>query len=143
MWCDRVLQNCKKTKILWWVNKPNRWEWYSYSHVLNVEITKAGDNSPTSFCLDYNQPQRKRNNKRTKSAQTLASTDGDTGNAFKDLLASSPDLQSEHRNWSNFFASSMVMPIHEGWNLKKSTNVIRKQEHHQYLQRYFHKFHNF
>ena len=29
---------------------------------------------------------------------TFASTDGDTGNEFKDLLASSSDEQSEHMN---------------------------------------------
>lgn len=50
---------------------------------------------------------------------TLASTDGDTGNVFKDLLASSSDEQSEHKKCSNFFASSMVIPIQEGWNLQK------------------------
>lgn len=48
------------------------------------------------------------------SILTLASTDGDTGNAFKDLLASSSDEHSEHKKCSNFFASSMVIPIQEG-----------------------------
>lgn len=49
---------------------------------------------------------------------TLVSTDGDTGNVFKDLFASSSDEQSEHKKWSNFFASSMVIPMQDGWNLE-------------------------
>lgn len=55
------------------------------------------------------------------SVLTLASTDGDTGKTFKDLLASSSDEQSEHRKWSNFLASSMVIPIQEGWNLQNNS----------------------
>ena len=49
---------------------------------------------------------------------TLTSSDGDTGNTFKDLFASSSDEQSEHRKWSDFLASSIVIPIQEGWNLQ-------------------------
>jgi len=49
---------------------------------------------------------------------TLTSSDGDTGNTFKDLFASSSDEQSEHKKWSDFLASSIVIPIQEGWNLQ-------------------------
>lgn len=43
---------------------------------------------------------------------TLAS--GDTGNVFNGLLASSSEEQSEHKNWSNFFASSIDIPMQFG-----------------------------
>ncbi|KVI02042.1 hypothetical protein Ccrd_019678 [Cynara cardunculus var. scolymus] len=39
---------------------------------------------------------------------TLASPEGDTGNEFNGLLASSSEEQSEHKNWSSFLASSIV-----------------------------------
>lgn len=48
---------------------------------------------------------------------TFASA-GDAGKEFKDLLVSSSDEHSEHKNWSSFFASSIDMPIQEGWNLQ-------------------------
>lgn len=52
--------------------------------------------------------------KRWKYKYLTLASDGDTGNAFNDLLASSSDEQSEHKKWSNFFASSMVIPMQEG-----------------------------
>lgn len=45
---------------------------------------------------------------------TLTSRDGDSGNVCRDFLASSSDEQSEHKKCSNFFASSIVIPIQEG-----------------------------
>lgn len=49
---------------------------------------------------------------------TLGSPDGDTATEFRVFLVSSSDAQSEHMNFSNFFASSIVIPIQEGWNLQ-------------------------
>lgn len=51
---------------------------------------------------------------------TSTSEDGDTGNEFGGLLASSSEEQSEHKNWSNFLASSIVIPMQLGWNLHDS-----------------------
>lgn len=65
--------------------------------------------------------------KRWKYKYLTLASDGDTGNAFKDLLASSSDEQSEHKKWSNFFASSMVIPMQEGWNLQGIVITSSKQ----------------
>lgn len=51
---------------------------------------------------------------------TLGSEGGETGNEGWDLLESSSALQSEHRNWSNFLACSIVIPMQDGWNLPAS-----------------------
>lgn len=42
---------------------------------------------------------------------------GDRGIILLDFLASSSDEQSEHKKCSSFFACSIVMPMHAGWNL--------------------------
>lgn len=54
---------------------------------------------------------------------TLVSEIGDTGKAFRDLLASSSEEQSVHRKLSNVFACSIVIPMQEGWNLHFETCV--------------------
>lgn len=50
-----------------------------------------------------------------KGSVTLASTDGDTEKELlTGFLVSSSDEQSEHKKCSNFFASSIDIPIQEG-----------------------------
>jgi len=51
---------------------------------------------------------------------TLPSDPGDTGNVAWGFFMSSSDEHSEQTKWSNFFASSIVMPTQAGWYLQKT-----------------------
>jgi len=50
----------------------------------------------------------------------LASDTGDTEKVVCGFFISSSDEHSEHTKWSNFFASSIVMPTQAGWYLQKT-----------------------
>lgn len=63
---------------------------------------------------------------------TLPSAIGDAENVLPPFFGSSSATQSEHKKWSNFFASSIVMPMQEGWNLQEHQSS--KYDIQEYLQ---------